>query len=560
VRRLVLSLSLALALAPSLPGVAQTVPRILGVERGGIYSHPVTPTVDDGGSGVALVLSLDGEPWLPGEPIAREGHHTLELRARDPGGPPFSPEPVVFAIDTTPPAIAFERPKGLPKGALPRVRVRDANPDPERLELFLDGQPYRRSDPVAPGKYHFEAVAVDRAGNLGRGAAMVKVGPCAPATFTELVPARTVLSAVHYFPWHSGSPECPARSYWCDCIRGAKPGALRPARGFYDSGSQEVVDAQLDQLAAHGVDVLAVEWFGEPTITANFVDRVLPALEARDLRFVLLYDLALRLGPGGRIDFDRRATRETFAADFAQFAASSSYFQHPKYLAFGHRPVVYLYVTRAIQGSRGRIKAAFDAAHRAAVRNGFAGLYLVADHLAFHPVDYGRLKDLRAGAATAFAPVTARERVPEDSAARPVRRWADKIAGLYRGALPKLPAAGQIDLQPGVFVQYDDADLRGAAYGARPAALTFRLRDGSDWSYMLQTAGLELAHVAERTAFDRRCAETATTSTDYASIVWTYSYNEWAEGSGLEELEARNAPYPFGFGLQPLQILFQKLR
>ncbi len=253
------------------------------------------------------------------------------------------------------------------------------------------------------------------------------------------------------------------------------------------------------------------------------------------------------------------AIRNTFVNDFVAFAASGSYFKHSKQLKFKNKPVVYLYVTRAIIGSDSNIQSAFDAIHNAAVGNGFAGLYLVADHLGYDFINYNRLALMRASAATMFAPVATNQGVPQGSSSRPVRLWADKMASVYGGSLASLALSGTIDLTPGIFVQYDDSGLNTATCGSRPEVQNYRLLDGSDWSYMIQTAGLNHRWIAERHIVKANCSEAVFTNTDYTSIVWTYSYNEWAEGSGMEELTPRSPPYPFGFGLQALQLLKQKL-
>lgn len=82
----------------------------------------------------------------------------------------------------------------------------------------------------------------------------------------------------------------------------------------------------------------------------------------------------------------------------------------------------------------------------------------------------------------------------------------------------------------------------------------------SDWSYMIQRAGIERSYVGERHVVLPTCNELITDNgTGDTSIVWTCSDNEWFEGTGLEELTAESTPYPYGFGLGPLQILQQKL-
>lgn len=57
------------------------------------------------------------------------------------------------------------------------------------------------------------------------------------------------------------------------------------------------------------------------------------------------------------------------------------------------------------------------------------------------------------------------------------------------------------------------------------------------------------------------------TDSIYTSTVWNYSFNEWYEGAGIEQLAVEGpdvgppfAPgYPYDFGQQLLQVLKQRL-
>jgi len=140
----------------------------------------------------------------------------------------------------------------------------------------------------------------------------------------------------------------PASSKWCDCVWSPKPQNPRPALGFYGSDNQATVNAQLDQMIAYGIDVVAVEW--TDPVASNFFNRFLPAISSRNVKFVLLYDTAIRMDArltGYSVDFDDPVKRGQFISDFQAFAASTSYFKHPKYLKLGNEPVLYLYVSRA---------------------------------------------------------------------------------------------------------------------------------------------------------------------------------------------------------------------
>ena len=377
---------------------------------------------------------------------------------------------------------------------------------------------------------------------------------CTPLDVKQYVnPAPgSTLSAVFYFPWHTGSPDCPASSRWCDCIMAAKPGQPRPYLGFYDSAEPDIVDQQLDQMVAHGVDVVGIEWAGGFEVD-NFRDVVLPALAVRNLKFVLLYDFAIRFdGIGYNFD-DEENVRNEFIEDFTDFASLPEYFRHPKYLKFNNKPVVYFYTTRIIAGASGNVAAAFEAARNAAIANNFNGLYVVADHLWWQGTNWSLLNAIGASAASSFGPVTPEEGVGGPT---PVRVWADKMSTLYSDARDPLLALDRlVDLQPGIFPQYNDEGLATPACNQRSVVQSYHLSSIDDWRYMIDTAAIPHRRIAKRFVRDSNCNETTTLNSEGKSIIWTYSYNEWAEGTGIERLDVRNPPFPYGFGLQALQTL-----
>lgn len=552
---------------------------VQGVEPGGVYDHPVTlelenPLLQAGGQ-----LYLDGRPLAGRQRIDRDGEYSAEVRSAGPLLQPWQCDPILFTVDTTPPTVDFVRPDWLPEGALPRVQVRDDHLASDSVEVFLDGEPYDPAQPPGLGEHVLEAVAEDRAGNvtMSREKVVQESLGCTPEVWLEYVPAATVLSAVHYFPWYTQSNECSMSgnpphptpsSLWCNCIWYPKNQQLRPARGFYGSNSAAVVGAQLDQMIDYGVDVVSIEWTGNPSVTSNIVNVVVPAIANRNLKFVILYDSAVRLVAGDPpINLDSATIRNKIIGDFQTFASSALYFKHPKYLKFGNEPVIYLYISRAYTGSSTNIANTFDALRQAALDNGFSGLYLVADHLYWGPPDWVLLGQTNARAMTSFAPVNPDQGIPQGSANRPIRQWANKMATLYQTARSAQSETGPlVDLTPGVFVQWNNIGLSPTInpfcnwQGPPEAQYGWNLVDGTDWSYMLQTAGLNQAYVAERHILKPSCAEMVQRNpSNGTSIVWSYSYNEWYEGSGVEELTTGTPAYPYRFGLQALQRLHQKL-
>ena len=405
----------------------------------------------------------------------------------------------------------------------------------------------------------------------------------APPSVIGLTRPNDILSAVFYYPWWSASDDPPTcgptvHDLWCCSWRkkqGDEPGGPgappprppRPVLGLYDSSDETVIGKHMDWLVEYGVDIVALQWGGIESERRN-IDLVIKAIEARDLRFVLLYDMAIRLEIDhgtGTIDLDDKLKQgedvgktkgSRLVHDFREFSGIGGYFHHPKHLKLKNQPVVYLYVSRALVGKGSTIEAAFAEVH-AAARDHFDGLYIVADHLAPQGTPYHTLKCIGPKAITAFHPIGLANVQPGPQQP-PIQAWADLMArDIFKPAMRKLPELGRIDLMPGVFVQYDHDGIDGTQCALPPrSSQSHLLRDGQDWRYMLTTAGIPFARIAEERATSPRGRETVTRNAD-ESILWIYSFNEWGEGAGLEPLQPRNPPYPYGFGFELLEILRQ---
>jgi len=471
-------------------------------------------------------------------------------------------------IDTVPPSITIDSAPDRP----PFVDVNDENPDPSALQVYLNEERYDPSQPLAAGTYTLRATTRDLAGNIAEISQEITMGPpCQEQTYVHFVNPTTTLSAMHYFPWYSGSPECTnipqPNTPWCKCIWGPKPQNPRTWKGFYDSSTQSVINGHIDQMISKGVDVISIEWTGNSTQRGIIENQIIPYIVSRNKKFVILYDTSIRFG--GLINFNDPFKRDQFITDFNTFASSGKYFKNSNYLKFGNdkMPVVYIYVTRAILGSDANISWTFQQIKNAAIQNGFNGLFIVADHLYWGIVDYHKLSLIIAGgegAVTSFGPVDPSQGIPEDPGCanvngRAVRQWANKMSTLYSNAVNSLQNLGfATDLDPGIFVQYDDTGLNTPFCWSRSTVHHWRLCDGSDWNHMIVNAGLNRDKVAQIVDVLPNCSIQRYSASNYTSIIWTYSYNEWGEGAGCEQLNGQPPPapaYPYRFELLVLDIL-----
>lgn len=381
-------------------------------------------------------------------------------------------------------------------------------------------------------------------------------GSCEPSSVVNFVQPTETLAAAFYFPWHVGTNSCPNSSDWCTCFY-SKPGGPEPHEGYYSSSTSAVVHAHLNQMQSAGVDIVAVEWtnFGN-LLDDNLRLVIVPALAGRPLQYVLLYDAAVRLGlsAGGLIDFGDETTRTLFASDLGRFASEANtepYFKNSKYLKLDGKPVIYLYVSRAIIGSEADITTAFNQVHAAAVAAGFSGLHIVADQLFWGANTVGitdRLRWMNVSAVSSFGPL--HETVLPGSSGPPMRVYADKMAAeLYAPARDELRAAQMtLDINPGVFVQFDETASQPAAPCIYVNPRVAHLQSGEDWSHMITNTGVKQQWVARWTTVDADCNVTHDTN-PRRSIIWIYSFNEWGEGTGFERLKPKPGvpAYPYAF-------------
>ncbi len=564
----------------------------LALTSGAIYSHPVRLQVLQTYRDHDIDLFLDGQLLLDDATIEQDGTYRLTFETSEEIIPPL-----FFTIDRTPPEIRFTW-KETPSQGIPQVDVLDDNPHPEGLRFFLDGKSYPGDAPVEPGWHDFTAEARDLAGNLATRSELIETGNpilsstddtassaplfCEGSSFRYVPPNKTLV-AMHYFPWHKRSPECAdgITSYWCSCISNPR-GGIRPDKGYYGSDEQQIVNSQVNEMIQYGVDILSVEWNGQQRTTNNFLDHVLPALRNRNIQFVLLYDTRVRLAPRTTedINFAHQKTWNTFVNDFREFASTqaASYFKHPQYFAFGNLPVVYIYTTRAIAhgtaAQKNAIRTAFDEIQRLARNAGFDGLYIVADHIFWAgdntnrpEVNWDTLKLIKPYSVTSFSGIASNQGIPQDAPAkRPMRKWAAKLSRLYHNYSGSLLHQMErdnlhlINLDPGVPVQYNDHGLEQPQCGARAEVMAFNLSSGTDWRNMLQLGILGNRYIAEETLQLPSCREIRIANpSQYTSIAWIYSYNEWNEGTGAEPLTRKQPAWPYGFGTRVLEIMRNNL-
>lgn len=190
--------------------------------------------------------------------------------------------------------------------------------------------------------------------------------------------ARAGTIGIFYYPWYGTPAQDGSWLHWSQ--NGHEPpasiySAFYPARGPYSSSSRKVVDAQMAEIAAAGVDEVIVSWWGRGSAEDRRLKIVLPSAHRHGLK------AAVHLEPyPGR-------TLQTVAADLAYLAAlgiRDVFVYHPADFASADwKPVL------AAAPARLRVFAGTDDVG-VAVQGGFDGFYTY-DFITYNGAKFKRL-------------------------------------------------------------------------------------------------------------------------------------------------------------------------
>lgn len=209
--------------------------------------------------------------------------------------------------------------------------------------------------------------SMQRLRNIAMGVVAVLIATLADGGLSPVraAPAQArPLVLAYYYPWYLKG----------DWSRHQFVGT--PKLGKYGTDDPSVAEQHIKWAHEGGIDALVVSWWGPDHLAAEHTKHGL--FKARNLeaiRFAIIYESLGRLDAldGVRnsvIDFAQPAVARQFAEDFKHLG--EQFFQHPRYLKVGDRPVVVLYVSRTYRN--------FQPQHiRAAEKAAGADLFLIAD-------------------------------------------------------------------------------------------------------------------------------------------------------------------------------------
>ena len=136
-----------------------------GLVNGHYYAAPVAPLVTTDTPDADLTIELDGQPYVPGTEVSKEGVHVLTVVAVDSAGNVAETE-VTFTIDTTPPDVKIT---GVTNGSVVQSATPVVTLQDDHLAgtvVTLDGEAFVSGTVVDwDGVHVLVATATDEAGN-----------------------------------------------------------------------------------------------------------------------------------------------------------------------------------------------------------------------------------------------------------------------------------------------------------------------------------------------------------------------------------------------------------
>ena len=331
----------------------------------------------------------------------------------------------------------------------------------------------------------------------GIGAALLLV-PVAPG---EERPAATpvakdqVMVGAYYYPWWRGEDDR-GRKNWLEKVpRLRLDPPQHPAAGLYSSDNPALISEHIAQSRRGGIDFWAVSWWGPDSQSDRvFRQRILKHGKASELRYAVLYESEGRFGGLKNPKFANWKTDLAYLREHI--------FPDPNYLKIGGRPVLIVYLTRAL--FRGDGEQCFKV-----LREEFPEVYLIGDEV-FGP-------GYKPERAALFDAVTAYDVYGQSAKPKGSNRKAvEALARNYRDAREAAKSAGK-GFVPVVAPGYNDTRVRP---GNEPAPRYFAEEPGSQ----------------QGDVFRAMIADAALPNLDPATgnMMLVTSFNEWYEDTQIE--------------------------
>ena len=200
---------------------------------------------------------------------------------------------------------------------------------------------------------------------------------------------QKLLVGVCYYPWYRVDAHWGASNLRC-YLDPPQP----PELGTYDCIEQATISKHVDWSAQGGVDFWISSWWGQ----GSDVDYVILEGQLQNKEFVRQMGYCILYEPTQGTPLNVTETYiSRFLSDVSYLA--ENHFVAPNYLKIDNMPVLYIYLSRTMQGNWAKL---FQSADSLLQGKGFAGLYVVGDEVYWGQFSETRLPYMEA--VTAYNP------------------------------------------------------------------------------------------------------------------------------------------------------------
>lgn len=198
-----------------------------------------------------------------------------------------------------------------------------------------------------------------------------------------------LLVGVCYYPWYTN------KDHWKgDNLRENLLPQQMPVLGKYDCIDQTTISQHVKWSLRAGVDFWISSWWGQGSSTDNVI--LQGQLKNSDFQKSMGYCLLYEPKDGVPINVnDTYINRFLNNLDYM----AKNHFNSPNYLKIDNKPVLYIYLTRTMQGN---YKKLFESADTLLQNRGYDGLYVVGDEVYWGQSSEERLNYMEA--VTAYNP------------------------------------------------------------------------------------------------------------------------------------------------------------
>lgn len=192
-------------------------------------------------------------------------------------------------------------------------------------------------------------------------------------SFVVLVEEEKDMVGVYYYPWHGGDDFHGARY-----LREYLVPAQLPVLGEYNDTESQVIEQHFAWSEYAGINLWVSSWWGPNKMTDKTMrNYVMMNPNIKDLKIALFYE-STSLMRDKSAEGDGRWQDLSEVPNHIQHMATY-YWNHPNYYKIDGRPVLFIYLTRAMAG-RGVLEEAIDIMREQASLLGF-DIYIVGDHV-----------------------------------------------------------------------------------------------------------------------------------------------------------------------------------